>query len=513
MSIQTKIAALILLLLISALAFGDAVESMIELDYPTVAVGRDIVVYALITLHAPESVLDLKKERNNLNLALVIDRSGSMEAAGKMSYAKEAAKILVDQLTSHDRLAVVEYDDQISVLYPSSPVESPRFIKEQIERLYPRGMTNLTGGMMEGVEQVLSFRNSEYLHRVILLSDGLANKGITEPYRIRDLVRDARRQNVRITTLGLGADFNEDLMQMIAENSGGNYYFIENPRQMVRIYKHELDLMYATTACDVECIFTSDDAVNSLEVFGYPSTTKGNQTIISMEDFYAGENRSLLLRISFDRQSLGKVNLGAFQMSYKDLLKGTRQFFEKKLTVRVVEDEEQVAESRNDKVVAEALLFEADKQHEASVRQVEAGQFAAAGAGIGRTASGLREKNKALGNAQIAKKIEALEMEQDEIKVAQESTQQQKLYVKNRKAALYSSQKGNRGKYILQSGDSGFDVENLQRALVDKGFFTGDIDGEYSDDLTEAVKKFQASVNLEQDGIAGPKTLKALDLY
>jgi Ca-activated chloride channel family protein len=508
-----KYAVLSLLLCLSGPTFAGIVEPSIELDYPTVTTGDDIVVYALITLNAPEYSFERERSRKFLNLSLVIDRSGSMDAYGKMSYAKQAAKMLVDRLSHKDRLSIVEYDDQISILWPASRVESPNLIKRKIDGLYPRGMTNLTGGMMTGVEQVRRFHDSEYLHRVILMSDGLANEGITNPYQIRGLVRNARANNVRITTLGLGESFNEDLMQMIAENSGGNYYFVEDPEQMERIYAHELEIMFAMSAGDVECSFRSGRYVNSVEVFGYPSTSKGTKTTISMEDFYSGETRSLLLRISFDKNHPGKVKLGEFEMSYRDLRTGKRRFFDEKLTVKVVEDEELVAMNENKEVVAEAMMHEADRKHEESVRQVEAGQYAAAQASVEDILEELKEKNEELQDEKLEAKIEAMEMEQSTIPMVASGGISISSYTKKRKAAFFKSQKGDRGMYLMQQGDKGFEVENLQIVLKDKGFFKGEIDGFFSDELEEALKLFQKDQNLKQDGIAGPKTLQALGLY
>jgi len=508
-----KYAVLSFLLCFGGLTLAGIVEPSIELDYPTVTTGDDIVVYALITLNAPEYSFERERSRKHLNLSLVIDRSGSMDAYGKMSYAKQAAKMLVDRLSSKDRLSIVEYDDRISILWPASRVESKKLIKSRIDELYPRGMTNLTGGMMTGVDQVRRFRDSEYLHRVILMSDGLANEGITDPYRIRQLVQDARANNVRITTLGLGESFNEDLMQMIAENSGGNYYFVENPEQMERIYQRELEIMFAMSAGDVECSFKAGKDVNSVEVFGYPFKTEGSETVISMEDFYSGETRSLLLRISFDKDHPGKVRLGEFEMSYKDLHTGKRKFFDEKVTVSVVEDEELVAMNENKEVVAEAMMHEADRKHEETVRQVEAGQYAAAQASVNDLLDELKEKNEELQDAKLEAKIEAMEMEQQEIAAVQSGSASPSIYAKKRKASFYAAQKGDRGMYLLQQGDKGFEVENLQIALKDKGFFKGDIDGFFSDELEEALKLFQKDQNLKQDGVAGPRTLQALGLY
>ena len=210
----------------SEMAWARSVEPVIEVDHPAVLVGEKSPVYVLVQFEVPEMKEDPSRPRPNLNLGLVMDRSGSMHGRGKLEYAKKAACLLVDNLKPTDRLAVVEYDDRVSVVWPSSLVETPQMIKRRIMRLSPGGSTNLTGGMMKGVEEVLGQAQKNSLNRVLLLSDGLANQGITNPHEIKNLVRGSNAKGVQISTMGLGSDYNEDLMQAIAENAGGNYYYV-----------------------------------------------------------------------------------------------------------------------------------------------------------------------------------------------------------------------------------------------------------------------------------------------
>ena len=177
--------ALALGLLMAALAAAPAlavsVTPKVELDRDVVLLGDKRPVYVLVEFKVPEEKLRPGVKRPPVNLALVLDRSGSMKAQGKMEYAKRAAKVVVGILTPRDRLAVVEYDDRINVLWPSSPVEAPKMIMRLIDGLTPRGSTNLAGGMMKGVAEVRKNLDLEGINRVLLMSDGLANQGITRP--------------------------------------------------------------------------------------------------------------------------------------------------------------------------------------------------------------------------------------------------------------------------------------------------------------------------------------------
>jgi len=138
-----------------------------------------------IEVVAPErGLLRRPAHRPRLNIALVVDKSGSMAEARKIDFVREAAHRLVDQLQPGDRFALVTYDDQIDIPIPSEAFEDRRHAHRVIDGIRPGGATNLGGGLIEGLRQVRRY-NPEGINRVLLLSDGLANRGIPGPERGR----------------------------------------------------------------------------------------------------------------------------------------------------------------------------------------------------------------------------------------------------------------------------------------------------------------------------------------
>lgn len=498
---------------INALLAIDSVEPVVQVDQPIVLIKESRPVYALVQFKVIKVKEDPSKPRPKLNMALVIDRSGSMAQQGKLAFARKAAKILVDSMNPSDQLAVVEYDDQVNLLWPKSPVESPNLIKQQIDSLTPRGSTNLTGGMMKGVDEVLKGMDKTDLNRVILLSDGLANQGITNPVEIKQLVRDAKRKGVYITTMGLGANYNEDLMQAIAESAAANYYFIENPNQMKRIFREEMSILFTTVAKDAKIIYTPVPGIKKIDVFGFPFKQKGDIFEIEQEDFYSEESRTLLLRLSIEPQNLGKMALGKLTLFYKDIIADKDKTIEKLISVTVIEDKEEVARTSDKKVLVEAVLLESEKEHEDYVRLYEKGKMKDSLMGIQELANKLKKKNVGLGDVQISKKIEALEMEAQEMKEAEKNRINRAVYLKKSKMRFYKAKKGKRTSYILKEGDTGITVERVQKALKAAGLYPGPIDGKFTSPVTDAVKKFQQKHKLTPDGIVGPATLKALGIY
>lgn len=497
----------------SNVSWANAVDPIVQVDHPYIMANVKSPVYVLVQFNVTSVKEDPAKPRPKLNLALVIDRSGSMAERGKLEYAKKAANIVVDKMKPSDRIAIIEYDDRINVLWPSYPAESPEMIKRTIMTLTPRGSTNLTGGMMKGVEEALKNTGKNYINRVILLSDGLANRGITNPLEIRRLVRESKSKGVHISTMGLGLNYNEDLLQAIAENAGGNYYFIESPMQMGGIFQQEISILFASVTKDIKMKFYPGDVVTKVDVFGYPSIQDEGVITIEQEDFYSNETRSLLVRLEVKPQEKGLRDLGKFNLTYMDLIDKKQKEIEKSISVQVTENATKVKKEENKKVLVESTLIEADQNHENFVKMYEKGNKDEAIRRIKNLEEKLSTQNKILSDMQIAKKIEALKMEAMEMEEAEISQQNRAAYLKKSKLRFYQSQKGKRGKYILKEGDTGYEVKRLQSNLRLKGFYKGPVDGNFTSEVTDAVKSFQKQNNLSDDGIAGPATLKALGSY
>ena len=492
-----------------------AVATSIEIDRPVVLAGDLHPIYVLVRFAAPEPDTAPDRQRPPLNIALVLDRSGSMEEAGKLPYLKKAAKAILGRMSPRDFLAVVEYDDKVTVAWPSSPVESPELVARVIDALTPRDSTDLVAGMMEGVAQVRASLGESTVNRVLLLSDGLANHGVTDPVEIRGLVRRARDQGVPVTTLGLGLEYDEDLMQDIASNSGGAYYYIENPTQTAAIFQRELSTLFRTTARDVDLRFVPGEVVKAVQVFGYASRREDGATVVEFPDFHAGEQRSLVLRLEINPGGAGPARLGVLRFDYENVGDGGRHGHSEELTVDVTRDADRVRHAANREAVVEAALVEAEAEHRASLRLLDSGLWEEAEQRLQKLAAELTARNAAIGDVRLAKKIEALEIESESVVDAgmAPAGSSSMMYMKRSKLRLYQAMQGRRGLYMLQSGSQGPEVERLQQGLRDAGAYSGPVDGAYSPELEAAVSDYQSDNGLTVDGVAGPATLRALGLY
>jgi len=199
-----------------------------------------------------------KTRRTPLNLAVVLDKSGSMTGA-KLEKTKQAAMQLVDRLAPNDVFSLVIFSDEAQVLVPAQKVEDTEALKEKIEGIEAEGSTALYAGVKMGADQLQEFFSEKRINRVILLSDGLANVGPSSPRELRRLGGDLSEKGISVTTIGVGDDYNEDLMAGLAEASDANYYYVQDTEKLPEIFAKELGELLTVAARDVRIEITCPD--------------------------------------------------------------------------------------------------------------------------------------------------------------------------------------------------------------------------------------------------------------
>jgi Ca-activated chloride channel family protein len=322
------------------------------------------------------AVADRKKSRRTpLNLAVVLDRSGSMTGA-KIEKARQAAMQLVDRLRPDDVFSFVIFSDEAQVIVPAQHVEDKDGLKEKIESVEAQGSTALYAGVKAGAGQLEEYLSSKRINRIILLSDGLANVGPSTPRDLRRLGSQLAEKDISVTTIGVGDDYNEDLMAGLAEASDANYYYVKDTEKLPEIFDRELGGMLNVAARDVRIEIICPDGVKPLGFIGRTEKFEGQKAVVTLSQFTPGQDRYLFLRcfVSGDQPDVARVNV-----NYTDELDGgSAQNASGTARIEFTDDQNLSDRSVDKAVFAQKQLILTAVAKDEAMAQADAGNYSAA---------------------------------------------------------------------------------------------------------------------------------------
>jgi Ca-activated chloride channel homolog len=331
--------------------------------------GEGHLVRLLLTLEGDPPAAGA---RIPLNLSLVLDRSGSM-GAGKMEAARRAAALLVRRLHPEDVVSVVAFDSVIEDIAAPARGSEHGQLSMRIEGIEARGSTNLSGGWLRGREFVRqSVSDVRSLNRIMLLTDGQANVGIKDPVMLTGLCATANEAGITTTTIGFGADYDEDLLRAMAEAGGGATYYIERVDQASDVFAEELADLLDVAAQNVTVVVKAGAGANITMVHhSYSSVVTPEGMRLEIGDLYSREPRMLLVEMLVPPQALDETVAVATITVQADVV-GASAVTRETLTLPVTMSVEGGAVV-NPVIERESLLQEAARVRERAMEDIERG--------------------------------------------------------------------------------------------------------------------------------------------
>jgi Ca-activated chloride channel family protein len=340
-------------------------------------------------------------------MVIVLDRSGSMKGR-KINDARQAVLHLLSGLTAKDRFALVTYSDRVQQISGLTYVtaDHDKQFKALVGGIRAGGGTNLGDGLQTGINVMLTAQENGNARKLILISDGLANKGITDSTRLGQMAGVAVEKEFAVSTVGVGNDFNEQLMTTIADRGAGNYYYLENPLAFAEVLQKESFYTRATVATNVSLFFPLGSGLSIADAAGYPITVQKNQAVFFPGDLRAGQTRKLFLTLQVPTGETGSFEISGIRARYRFNGQTMETELDGSYIIACIKDPREVQASIDKASWTEKVIQEDYNRLKQEVAaDIKAGKKQKA---LGRIHSYYREQesiNAAVGSAEVAQNL------------------------------------------------------------------------------------------------------------
>jgi Ca-activated chloride channel family protein len=314
------------------------------LDRTAVLRGDDAERYLTVTVTAPLETG--RAVRRPVDLAVVMDTSGSMSARGKIDQARRAAKLLAAKMEPGDTYSLTVFNDDATVVVPATQVDDPTAIQLAIDRIYEGGGTNLYAGMDRGAREVRRSLREGTASRVVVLSDGNANVGVTDDNALVRFAADLAGDGIALSTVGLGLEYNEDLLARLSDVGGGTYDFVDDASQLESVFSDELARVASVVARGTTVHVKLPKGVVPVEVIGWDARPVGDGWDVYLGEVWAGDTKKIVTRVKIDgRLADGEHPVADVGAAYVDVVDGIDALATDTASVLVTGDRGRVAAS------------------------------------------------------------------------------------------------------------------------------------------------------------------------
>lgn len=320
MNISYRLGNLILMLLISAQSLGAAsnqVQVQSKLSQTKLVQHGENTVFVDMTFTPPEINRREIKQRAT-DIIIVLDRSGSMSEAKKMPYAKAAIWDVLGRLNENDRFALVSFADNAIVQSPLVNIATGTraYLNNVVSSIRASGGTNMGAGLNSALN-LLENNHSQRAKKILLLSDGQANQGITDPNQLAQLAAGATQYGAVLSSIGMGLGFNENLMAKLADYGMGHYSYLEDLSGLSTILARDLNDTRNIYANSSTLEIKLGDGVKLIDAGGYPMTQTGLSTIkIATGQMLSNTQKHFVMTFNVPTAHLNSFSLGSMHLNY-----------------------------------------------------------------------------------------------------------------------------------------------------------------------------------------------------
>jgi Ca-activated chloride channel family protein len=260
--------------------------------------------------------------RAPLDLALVIDCSGSMASENRLDHAKMAATSLLETLREGDIVSIYAFSDAVYEYAPPTAIsqQSRGGLMQAISRMQTMGGTNLYAGLQAGEARAMGAPPTHAVRRVIVISDGMANVGPSSPEELGALAAQGTDHNVQVSAIGVGLQYDERTLGALAMRSSGRLYHLEQPSQMAQILQTEFDRLAHTSATDAYVELTPAPGQELIGVESAQFQRQGDGKLrVPLGALFSGQHRELLVRTRVSAQREGSMPVATARLVYRDV--------------------------------------------------------------------------------------------------------------------------------------------------------------------------------------------------
>jgi Ca-activated chloride channel family protein len=398
------------------------------LDRPVVPANQveDVVVQIKILPSIPHD----SGERPPVNLSLVLDRSGSMSGE-KIEQAIQAAEVAVGRLGERDRVSIIIYDHEVETLVASQHAtrEGIASMKRALRCVSARGNTAIYAGLSQAAAELRRYQDAGYINRMILLSDGLANRGPSQVADFRALGRALAGEDIVISTIGLGLGFNEDIMTTLADAGQGNTYFVENADDLPRIFAGELGDALNVAATNIEIIVRPRGGARIIKSLGREAELEDGTARFRMSQVYNGLEKLALVEVRAPQGSVGSIeDLIEVEVNYTPAGESAARSQQVSVPIRYSDQVEQVVAAARKDIAQNVVDNRVAEAKEAAIVYADAGDRDEASERLRSVAGKISADYSFLGEDFVAAPSAAMEQEAKEVKAKGFSNEKRKSF-------------------------------------------------------------------------------------